>query len=96
MKANKPVKMSSKKKIEQTPKNTRKNNNSEDSQDLQKISDEIKNISETKEILVYEGMFDNRVFPGEIVSGSDAEAFQYENEEIEEVNGNLENLENFA
>jgi hypothetical protein len=84
--------MSSKKKIEQTPKNTRKNNNSEDSQDLQKISDEIKNISETKEILVYEGMFDNRVLPCEIVSGSDAEAFKYEKEEIEEFYENLEKI----
>jgi hypothetical protein len=83
-------------KLVKISKNTQENKDLQNSQSLQKISDEIKNISETKEILVSEGMFDNRVLPGEIISGSDAEAFQYENEEIKEVDGNLENLENFA
>lgn len=92
MKTNKPVKTSSKKKIKQKPENTQENKDLKNLQNLQKISNEIKNISETKEILVSEGMFDNRVFPGEIVSGSDAEAFKYEKEEIEEVKKNLEKL----
>jgi hypothetical protein len=96
MKFNKSNKMSPKEKIEQNLQISQENKDLQNFQSLQKISDEIEIISETKEILVSGGMFDNRVYPCEIVSGSDAEAFRYEKEEIEEVNENLENLENLA
>jgi hypothetical protein len=88
--------MQNRKKGYESVKNTQENKDLQNSQHLQKMSDEIKNISETKEILISEGMFDNRVFPCEIVSGSDSEAFKYEKEEIEEVKENLEKMENFA
>jgi len=70
-KGSKSVKATPDGKLVKISKNIQENEDPKDlqnSQSLQKISDEIEIISETKEILVSEGMFDNRVFPCEIVS----------------------------